>query len=744
MRKNKLKLLKNLPERATAMLLALVFIPFQAGFSDTSRTKEENVYVNLNYDGSVQEVNVINAFKTDGATKIVDYGDYSQLKNLSSETEPKVKSNMIEWQTAANSDSFYYQGKMKTAQLPFNFKFTYRLNGKDVKAEELKGATGHIKLIIKTDSNEKANDYFRDNYIAQISLSLDTEKCTGIYAPDAMAANVGSKKSLTLMNLPKMDKTYEIEFDAKDFEFDGITIALVKISDGILGKVDSVKTSVTGISGSINSLVSGTGELRGGAESLASGLSLLNSGASSMTQLAPLFKSGFSELSGGIYSLNDGLNQLSAGSSQVRDGISNLNSKSGEILNGISSVSGGLNEITKNKNTVKSGIAKLEESGSQITTLKNSALTLKSGYGEIYSGVQQIASNKAQVSSQLAALRAMKSQLTSGLTAEQATQLKVLGVLDKIEALYAAAEGFGQAAEKMAEGAVTINQNLATLNNGFSTFCSGLSNVDTLYSSALGSAKGAYTIIEGAEKLKKGTDSLYSGFEQYAEGVGTLADSYPEIDNGLSDAKTGSDTLKTGAGTMEASVDSVISSMGTLTDSIETLSRGADSLYGGTERLDSGAESFGSALSGADINALINASEGAEAVSFTAPNLNKVSSVQFVVKSPSIKLDDEAEVTGEDESSNFFIKLYELFASKSGKAGPFAGIALATVIVLYICYEIYKFTFGKKKTKKTKNELPKMSEAQKKPNENKTENKPENKKEDAGGESGRNETNIES
>ena len=56
-------------------------------YADEAAVKDENVYVNLNGDGSVADVYVVNEYMLDADTDIVDYGEYSSVENLSSEEE---------------------------------------------------------------------------------------------------------------------------------------------------------------------------------------------------------------------------------------------------------------------------------------------------------------------------------------------------------------------------------------------------------------------------------------------------------------------------------------------------------------------------------------------------------------------------------------------------------------------------------------------------------------------------------
>ena len=49
--------------------------------------KDENVYVTLLEDGSVDGIYVINEYVLEEGAELVDYGDYTEVKNLSSEDE---------------------------------------------------------------------------------------------------------------------------------------------------------------------------------------------------------------------------------------------------------------------------------------------------------------------------------------------------------------------------------------------------------------------------------------------------------------------------------------------------------------------------------------------------------------------------------------------------------------------------------------------------------------------------------
>ncbi|WP_330681148.1 hypothetical protein, partial [Eisenbergiella massiliensis] len=78
--------------------------------------KDENVYANLNQDGSVDGIYVVNAYLLDKETDIVDYGKYDSVKNLTTDAEINKKGDTIT--TAAPEGKFFYQGNLKTKELP--------------------------------------------------------------------------------------------------------------------------------------------------------------------------------------------------------------------------------------------------------------------------------------------------------------------------------------------------------------------------------------------------------------------------------------------------------------------------------------------------------------------------------------------------------------------------------------------------------------------------------------------------
>ena len=91
--------MKKLSTRITAAFLTAVLVitllPVSVFAAQENTPKEEVVYINLNADGSVKEINVVNIFDLDKDGQIIDYGKY-KYEMIRREKEAKKKQKVIE------------------------------------------------------------------------------------------------------------------------------------------------------------------------------------------------------------------------------------------------------------------------------------------------------------------------------------------------------------------------------------------------------------------------------------------------------------------------------------------------------------------------------------------------------------------------------------------------------------------------------------------------------------------------
>ena len=69
-----MKITKRIISFLIVALLVAATLPVSAFANQANTPKEEVVYVNLNSDGSVKEIYVVNIFELDADGKVIDYG----------------------------------------------------------------------------------------------------------------------------------------------------------------------------------------------------------------------------------------------------------------------------------------------------------------------------------------------------------------------------------------------------------------------------------------------------------------------------------------------------------------------------------------------------------------------------------------------------------------------------------------------------------------------------------------------
>ena len=193
--------------------------------------KEENVYASLEEDGTVSGVYVVNEYDLEKDTRITDYGDYTEVTNLT--TEDKIEETADGYTVEGKKGKFYYQGNLETKQLPWKIRISYYLNGEKKDPKELAGESGNLEIRISVKKNEKVKgDYFED-YLLQATVTLDSEKCKNIRAEGATLANVGADKQILYNIMAGQEKEISITSEVTDFEMDGISFQGVPMSFAI-------------------------------------------------------------------------------------------------------------------------------------------------------------------------------------------------------------------------------------------------------------------------------------------------------------------------------------------------------------------------------------------------------------------------------------------------------------------------------------------------------------------------------
>lgn len=267
-------MIRKYAARAVSSVLALILtftaLPSAAGAESADTSKEEVVYVSLNFDGTVKEINVVNIFSLAADGEIVDYGDYKSVRNMT--TTDKIDYSDGKISVNAKTGKLYYEGKLDSDLVPWSIVISYYLDGERLTADELAGKSGKLKICVKVAKNTKCGGDFFENYALQGVISLDADLCKNIVAEGATVANVGKSKQLTYTVLPGGGLDAVITADVTDFETEGFSFNGIPLNLSI--NIDDEE-----LLSRVSELLSAIGLIDDGAEQLKEGIFAVKSGA---------------------------------------------------------------------------------------------------------------------------------------------------------------------------------------------------------------------------------------------------------------------------------------------------------------------------------------------------------------------------------------------------------------------------------------------------------------------------------
>ncbi|MUK90309.1 YhgE/Pip domain-containing protein [Ornithinibacillus sp. L9] len=562
-------------------------------------SKDEVVYATLSATGEGQEIYVVNTLDVEKEGKIVDYGSYTSLKNLTDLSEIEQVEDKVQF--TAPKGKFYYQGNMNDEPLPWDISITYFLDGEEISPEDLAGKDGHVQIRIETSANEDVNRVFFENYLLQIALTLDSTIYNNIKTEDGMVANAGKNKQVTFTVMPENEEELVVEADVEGFELEGIEIS--------------------GVPSSMSIESPDIGEMTGDMKSLTDAISDLNNGVA--------------ELNDGVSELNNGVADLEEGSKQYQNGISDLDDASTDLVNGSKDIEQALETISDSLgNSEGMDLSELGQLADGLTQLSN-------GLKETSEGLTLLKDNYANAYRALDG--AMEDIPAYNISEEEIQKLYSSGadqrVVDQLVDTYVKAQtakgtyaqvkgGFDAVDVTLEEVIGALNEmatNLDSMANGLSSSLEGMD------------AAGDFAQLqEGLATLSSNYKEFHAGLVDYTGGVNQLSNSYQELHSGIEELSVGTNELDTGVGELYDGTSELHESTSDLPDQM-------------TEEID-------------EMMADYDKSDF-EAVSFVSTENEKINSVQFVFKTKSIMYEEpETTEEPVEEAKGFWARLKDLFS----------------------------------------------------------------------------------
>lgn len=590
--------------------------------------KSETVYVTVE-GNEIKDKSVSVWLNSDKNIKANDKSNLTNVKDLKTDKELKSENGYLKLDE--NKKDIYYKGDTDK-KLPVDVSVKYFLDGKEMKASELEGKSGHLKIVItsknnryeaKTIDGQSRNVY--SPYVVVAAMTFDDEKVENVTSDDIKVVKDGKNEIVTTVMTPGMkqnltgiveDKELDNFKDEVSVEIDIKDYKPVEIYSVITNEFFQEKKNID----SLDKLQNGVKELQDNSQKLVDASVKLSEGQDKLN-------SGISQMQTGVTKLHNGSQKLASSTQQMQGKFSGIQSKVGPIqgyvaqmndgslklYNGISDYTAAVVKIKENTAKIKAGSEKLAKGA---TDLDNGVGKLKDATSQLRAGTE----NMKEMTAQKDQLLEKSSQLSNGLnglagsygqladTVEQISgksqQLKDSSAqfnekLQQVAQLAGGADG-SASAEKIARG---LESSAEGLNNAIQQLQAnneeGQLNDTIAY---LQAQKNVMYVqaesIRNAGSQNAGQQKLQAALAQLAQSSSALSQGNADLSNALmrtsaamnqSKAKLvdSSNQLSQGLGQMGGALNGA-DGLSTLKDSIDKLDDATGQIKGGSQTLKEG------------------------------------------------------------------------------------------------------------------------------------------------------------
>ena len=606
---------------------------------------EEVIYARLDASGDPQDAYAIVALTLDEEGIVEHYGRYTAVSNLTDTSPIEYRGGVVS--LTAPAGRYYYQGTLRSAKMPWDIDITYTLDGQEIEPGELGGKSGDLEVSIHTATNSGFDPYFTENYMLQISVTLDAELCEDITSRNGTVANAGSDKQITFVVLPGGEG--DIGFSAKvhDFTMGGFTIAAVPYS------MDSIMDM-----GEISTITSGIEQLSSAITQLTGGASAINDGATTLGENGP--------------TLTDASDQIESALKQIADGLQGYD---------LSSMTDGLDQL-------KELPAYLTEAAAGLDTISQGLVKAADVYDLILSQIKSMAGSLGNLDSLQSQIEAAVKQAVGGIIAEYITENARLEAenaqlearVKELEALLAP-EG-----DQENNGSKIDDNTISGDNNDIADGSSGnggdipesIPDIDLGLDDILGeigipSSEDLTLLITGMTQANQGLRDAASGIDMVVDGLMQMAIGLSSGLEDMTDFDTSAITeLQTGMTELAVNYEQFNDGLKAYTDGVSQLSEGMDTYTSGMYALNSQTqgtpdlldEFLGTGDDDAESEDGESSDDSSEVVSFLDDRNTDTASVQFVISTDGISAPEEpVEEQPAEEPQGFFAQLWDKIVS---------------------------------------------------------------------------------
>lgn len=661
--------MKIIHKLSALFLSALILLPALSAPADAaapSVTTNEAMYVNLDYYGKVSKVNIVKSCALNGNRTIKDYGSYQTVTNMSNSATPKVTSSGVEWTLPESTGSFYYDCTPKSnITLPWSFDVSYKLNGVPADAKKLAGVSGTVEMDIKVTPNQSVADYYKNDMILAVGTYVSMDKTLSLEAPGAQIMSLGQSKVAMFAALPGEEDTFVIRIGTKEFETSGIIMMMVPGTMSQMDDIKDLKDVKDKAEDSLDGIVDSTNQLMDAIASLSGGLSQVQSGLTSMDKVRRNISNSGDGLEQNadkslkdLQSVADETEKLVPRLESAKTTVDDLLTKTNSLMRDmtdvkpyVSSLQSSIGQIRIDLNDLRDV---LEDAGDSSDDRDSLMSSLESDVKGLKTGSKQMSSLLDSLHSNMKDLNDMLKQIESSLSSSSGssdpdTQMmaallpKLTDTIDSTNDLISAVSTMTGESDGFAD---QVLDGIDLLNSTFSLMDDAGDSADDLLKDAKKAAGTLESLLGSGETILDDMSSLNDTIEKNKSGVKALLQNAEDLTKQLTSLlKSTHDFLSAFQSIVDTSKSDL--DQGTrdsLNGLIDVMQKGLDNI-GVASTIKNATNTVKSALDKeidkyeTDSN-LLNLDTSAQPVSFTSSKNPSPESVQIILRTAEISVDD--------------------------------------------------------------------------------------------------------
>lgn len=597
------KKMKRIRQSVICAVLVLSMIVCNSSFVEAKKiSKQESVYVNAGADGSVANITVSDWLQgSDSATgSIRDISDLQDITNVKGDETFSQKGTDVDWSGAGKD--IYYQGK-SSKELPVELAITYKLDGKEMKADDLPGKSGKVEIHVsyKNKSSQKKTINGKETtiytpFVMVTGMILPSEHFDHIEIDNGRVVNDGDKNIVVGMGIPGMAESlnldqemadeipsgFTVTADAKDFSMSNtFTYGSASfLNEWDLDDVDDLDE----LEEKLDDLTEAADQLVDGSEELSENMKLFSDKMSDLKDSVRKFqKDGVGKLAGGIRTLAKGTPALVKGVSDYTGGVKTFAEGTTNYVNGAEKITNG---CTLLYNSVAGLPAQMKAFDTGLKTYtggvdrlgsKENVTKLKAGAKAVSEGVTTLNTKIGELEKSYATTEALVQQLeASGADAVTVATLKEVLKQQKagIQSLKAATgeqSDLKKGADSVSGGVTTVMDSLSRLAGNSSSLTDVTTKLNTSMPTLVGSVR---TLKEGGETLAKNNAKLKKASKDLIKSGKTLKKSVKKVGKGVKTLDKGGKSIKKATKKLSGGVTQLDTASGKLYEGSQTLAEG--------------------------------------------------------------------------------------------------------------------------------------------------------------------------